>query len=448
MKSIAQYTKLYDFKYVNPSILGGRTPQGSLISDGTFLYGMTSLGGANGMGTIFKIMPDGSNFIKIFDFMGVVSGSEPIGSLYFDGTYLYGVTQKGGTSNFGTIFKILPDGTNYTKLKNFTGTPDGWRPKFCTLVSDGTYLYGTTIVGGSADKGAIFRIMPDGTNYSVIYSFTGGSGGENIYGSLILEGNQLYGMTELGGSNNLGTIFKVSTDGSNYVKLLDFGGGLYGGAPQGCSLYFDGGFLYGMTTYFGIYNRGIIFKIMIDGSGFTKLFDFDGAGFGGFPNGTLISHGTSLYGLTPDDGSFNAGTLFKINQDGTGFTTLFDFSANNGASPYGSLFKVGSFLYGMTRDGGLNGHGTIFKFQDISLSISDSELPNDFSVYPNPVNDILHIALNNNSILEKVCIYDTFGKLMKTESSNTISINNLTKGIYFLEVVTNQGKATKKIIKR
>ncbi|MDP1746501.1 MAG: hypothetical protein Q8L90_13050, partial [Bacteroidota bacterium] len=89
-KATAQYTKLFDFEGTN-----GSKPFGSLISDGTFLYGMTPLGGTGtacfgGCGVIFKIKSDGTGYTKLLDFTGTTNGNIPMGSLISDGTFLYG----------------------------------------------------------------------------------------------------------------------------------------------------------------------------------------------------------------------------------------------------------------------------------------------------------------------------------------------------------------------
>ena len=126
----------------------GKYPNGDLISDGTFLYGMTTQGGINDMGTIFKIKPDGTGFVKLLDFAGAINGMYPYGSLFSDGTFLYGMTSEGGTTNMGAIFKIKPDGTGFVKLLNFTGTANGRNPQG-SLISDGTFLYGMTCNGGA-----------------------------------------------------------------------------------------------------------------------------------------------------------------------------------------------------------------------------------------------------------------------------------------------------------
>jgi Flp pilus assembly pilin Flp len=77
---------------------------------------------------------------------------------------------------------------------------------------------------------------------------------------------------------------------------------------------------------------------------------------------------------------------------------------------------------------------------------SDSFVLAHFSVYPNPASELVTISLQEDLTLEKVNIYNTLGQLVKTEINNTISVNSLTKGTYFFEVITDKGKATKTIL--
>lgn len=109
----AQYTKLLDFSGSN-----GKNPYGSLIYDGTYLYGMTYMGGTNDSGVIFKIKPDGTGDTVLFNFNSN-SGAAPTGDLLLNGSFLYGMTQTGGQNNNGTIFKIKTDGTGFLKLSTF-----------------------------------------------------------------------------------------------------------------------------------------------------------------------------------------------------------------------------------------------------------------------------------------------------------------------------------------
>lgn len=366
--SYSQYTTLLNFAGAS----NGDQGPGSLFSDGIFLYGMTRLGGANDMGTIFKMLPDGTGYVKLLDFTGVGTGSFPLGSaLVSDGTFLYGMTEFGGINNKGTIFKIMPDGTGFVKLFDFSFGFGGMKPEG-SLIFDGIFLYGMTWVGGANQNGTIFKIMPNGTGFTVLMDFTGITNGRTPIGSLLSDGVYLYGMTSGGGINDDGTIFKILPNGTGFVKLLDFNGVLNGRLPGG-SLIFDGIFLYGMTTSGGSNDMGTIFKILPNGSSYLKLYDFGCGTNGDTPFFTsLIFDGGFLYGMTEFGGINNKGTMFKIIPDGTGYTKLFDFAGvTSGGAPAGSLISDGLFLYGMTTGGGLNDMGTVFK---LSIPINANSL--------------------------------------------------------------------------
>ncbi|KAA5532087.1 T9SS type A sorting domain-containing protein [Paenimyroides baculatum] len=84
---------------------------------------------------------------------------------------------------------------------------------------------------------------------------------------------------------------------------------------------------------------------------------------------------------------------------------------------------------------------------DISgILSSDIFVLDNFNIYPNPTTDILNIELKENLTLEKVLIYNTSGQLVKETSNKTINVSGFAKGIYNVQVLTNQGKATKKVI--
>lgn len=297
----------------------GQAPHGSLISDGTYLYGMTQYGGtgvgAAGDGTVFKIMPNGTGYFKMYDFDGTTNGKAPFSSLYYDGTNMYGMTQAAGTYSLGTIFKIKPSGAyanGYAKLIDFsgaTGAAPAGEPE-ATLISDGTSLYALGYNGGKYNKGAIFKLNPTTLAFDTLMSFNG-TNGSYPTNALIYDGTYLYGMTESGGTNGLGTIFKIKPNGSGYDTLMNFRGASNGAVPHG-GLYFDGTYLYGAASGGGVNNDGILFKIKRNGTGFTDLYDFDGAAHGKAPRGDLISDGTNLYGMTVNGGTNNLGVVFKF----------------------------------------------------------------------------------------------------------------------------------------
>lgn len=369
VNAFAQFTKLHEFT-LQPE---GSSPYNSLVAEGSFLYGTTALGGTNNVGTIFRIKSDGTGYTTLFSFDLVETGRVPVGSLITDGTFLYGMAGYGSTNDGGTIFKIKLDGTDFTKLWQFGVTA---RQPVGSLIFDGTFLYGMTQYGGVDNYGIVFRIKPDGTAYAKLLDFDG-TNGRTPYGDLILADTFLYGMTQQGGTNSLGLIFKIKPDGSMYSKVFDFAVSINGHAPQG-ALIFDGTFLYGMTSYGGANDFGTIFKIKPDGTGHSKLLDFDELANGIIPLGSLITDGTFLYGMAYAGGANGFGTIFKIKPDGSDFVKLLDFAdIANGKFPRGSLNLDGNFLYGTASTGGRNGHGTVFKY-----ALTSSALPSITSFTP------------------------------------------------------------------
>ncbi len=151
----AQYTLLHSF---TDGTADGLSPYyGSLIISGSMLYGMTSLGGTNNLGTIFKINTNGTGFVLLHSFAGGTSdGQEPYGSLIISGSMLYGMTFRGSTSKYGTIFKINKKGTGFALLHSFSrATLDGAYPQGSLLLK-GFTMYGMTSYGGTLDDGVIF----------------------------------------------------------------------------------------------------------------------------------------------------------------------------------------------------------------------------------------------------------------------------------------------------
>lgn len=446
----AQYNKLLDFV---PPFWQGRYPNGSLISDGTFLYGMTTNGGVNDSGTVFKIKPDGSGYGLLVQFIGS-NGQWPYGSLISDGTFLYGMTSGGGTNGNGVIFKIMPDGSGYSKLLDFVGI-NGSEP-MGSLISDGTFLYGMTAHGGTSNKGTIFKILPDGTGYTKLLDFTGIANGDYTYGSLFSDGTFLYGTTVMGGTNNSGVVFKIKPDGTGYTKMLDCDGATNGAYPSG-SLISDGSFLYGVTRRGGTSQNGNIFKIKLDGTGYSVLHEFTGATNGFFPVGDLIFTGSFLYGMTNSGGTTNncfsgCGVIYKIKPDGTGYSKLLDFvGIANGSEPSGSLISDGTFLYGMTETGGAAFCGSVFKL-GITTGITDNSKPNNFNVYPNPNNGtfIIEISEPFKQTQPAISIYNILGeRIYQTEIKNPkseIDLSTNPAGIYFLNIKTEIGSSVQKLI--
>ncbi len=299
-------TTLFTFNGTN-----GKTPQNALYYDGIYLYGITNSGGADNAGTIFKIKPDGTGFTTLLNFDGSTYGDYPNGSLVSDGVFLYGTTlSTGGSNTYGTVFKIKPNGTGYVRLHTFTAGLDGVAP-YGALFYDGTFLYGYTIFGGINNGGILYKIKPDSTGYTILNNFSDFANGPGPTGSVISDGTYLYGMRGYEGATHNGTIFKIKPDGSGDTTLYTFTG-TNGRHPLGSLVLVDT-FLYGMTYYGGVNDSGVIFKIKTNGTGYIKLLDFSGPTNGSYPMGSLTLNGSFLYGMTHWGGVNNQGVIFKYN---------------------------------------------------------------------------------------------------------------------------------------
>jgi uncharacterized repeat protein (TIGR03803 family) len=239
----------------------GSYPAAALIqgNDGNF-YGTTATGGASGNGTVFKITSAGIETV-LYSFTGAsTDGSAPSAALIqgSDGNF-YGTTANGGPSIAGTVFKITPAGVE-TQLYSFTGgTSDGGTPNSALIQGSDGNFYGTTTYGGTADSGTAFKITPTGVE-TVLYSFTGGTGdGSGGFSSLIQgsDGN-FYGTSVRGGIAGQGTLFKITPAGVETV-LYSFTGGSDGSNPNSFIIGIDGIF-YGTTAGGGSSSYGTVFK--------------------------------------------------------------------------------------------------------------------------------------------------------------------------------------------
>ena len=365
-------TTLANFYNNTNATLSGSNPQGSLVqgADGNF-YGTTNTGGnASGYGTIFKMTPAGQvTILNSFNYFSAPMGANPISGLTVgsDGN-LYGVTQNGGSTGVGTIFKMTPAGA-LTTLVSFTGTTGsflGSSPRAAlTLAADGNF-YGTTATGGAGGVGTIFKVTPAGV-LTTLVQFTGTTGaypGSTPIGALTQgTDGSLYGTTTGGGVNNLGTAFKVTTT-ATFTSLATFSGtsgATLGSSPKGALVQMPDGNFYGTTQSGGLNAFGTVFSITPAGALTTlvNLTGSTGTALGITPQGALVA-GTdgAMYGTTQSGGLNSFGTIFKVTTGGL-FTTLVN---TNPAPNIGRISEGpgGTFVGATLGGGGANGYGTVF----------------------------------------------------------------------------------------
>jgi uncharacterized repeat protein (TIGR03803 family) len=269
---------------------------------------------------------------------------------------------------------------------------DGANPS-CSLVFDGNLLYGTTEDGGTNGTGTVFALDPVSRELTDLYAFS--AAGPNSLGfdtnrdgvspaaNLILSGNTLYGAAEYGGTNGVGTIFSIHTDGTAFTNLFTFSAaatnslGHYtngsGTGPQ-CGLVLAGNTLFGTASGGGSAGNGTVFRVNTDGTGFTNLhsFTYSSTGFpatngdGYYPQAGLVLSGNALYGTAVYGGVYGRGSVFKVSTDGMVFTNLHSFTSitsgtnSDGALPFPGLVLSGNMLYGLATYGGSKGDGVVF----------------------------------------------------------------------------------------
>lgn len=342
------------------------------------LYGTTSLGGSNNLGTVFTLDLAGGGYQVLRSFTGTLGdGSQPYAALVQgSNSVLYGTTSAGGTANQGTVFRINPDGSGYSVMHRFAGA-QGVNPQAPLVFGTNGVLYGTTKVGSL--NGTIFQINPDGSGFRVLRTYPSSVfEGAQLYSALLpASDGALYGTTWWGGGmGSSGTAFRLSLDGTGYTVLWNFlATGGDGSNPQDALALATNGCLYGTTQNGGAYDQGAVFKMNPDGSGYSVLHSFAGTnGPGPLPDGALPAAGLiqgtdgALYGTTPYDYEYEGGTaangfygvsgngtIFRLNPDGSGYRVLKNFTGGGtGEGPSGALVQAtNGLLYGTTGGGAL-----------------------------------------------------------------------------------------------
>ena len=341
---------------------------GLILDDAGNLYGTAWGGGAFGngceslgCGTVFRISPSGSLTI-LHAFLGGADGGNPAGALLRDRSgNLYGTTERGGLHGYGTVFRIGPNGRESVLYSFLGGRDDGADPRGALIADAAGNLYGTTNSGGASAAGVIFKLTLNNAGQTVIETVIHAFGSKQDgaypgYGALIRDiDGSFYGTTSGGGAHNKGTIFKLSTNGSEKV-LYSFAGS-DGGLPLSGLIFDKHWNLYGST-----FLPGTVFKFSPQGK-LNTIHNQNGNPADMFFQSTLIMDSAdSLFGTAASGGAANGGSVFKISRSKNGafiFSTLYSFE--DFSQPIAAVtFGKGDRLFGTTLTGGLLRKGTIF----------------------------------------------------------------------------------------
>ena len=278
------YTKLHNFDGLN----SGRNPYSNVIiaSNGK-LYGTTLYGGTNDFGTLFEYNIASNTLTKKLDFDGTNMGRNIYGNV-IEATNgkLYGVTNRGGIYDWGVLYEYNYTTEMYSKLIDFDDTTIGRSPSILLEVENNIF-YGTASGGGANGSGTIFEYNITTNTFTKKFDFEDSSSGSSLYLSLIKASNgKLYGFTRNGGANNYGVFYEYNILLESFNKILDFSSET-GFSPTGNLLEASNGNIYGLTNLGGANNDGTLFEYEIATNTFNKKFDFSPT-FGSNPKGGLI----------------------------------------------------------------------------------------------------------------------------------------------------------------
>ena len=327
-----EFTVLYAFtgQQDGGQPYGGVTldAQGNLY--GTAVTGGTGMACEGGCGVAYKLTNDGGvcRQTVIHHFTGGDDGAGPGAGLTIDQRgNLYGMTPIGGAYGLGTIYQLHPTGQGtyqFRLIHAFTGGEDGNGGSAGRMIFDGSgNLYGASTAGGAFGHGVVFRLVHPGGQWSLepLYSFLGQPNAGFPYGSLLFDQQgRLYGTTYYDGANGLGSVYQL-TQGRDGVwrerVLYSFEGGP-DGAHSISNLVFWSGKLYGTTSEGGApgCSCGTIFELAPDGLGgwtHSVAHAFTGSPDGAYAYSGMVGDGQgSFYGATVHGGDDDDGAIYEF----------------------------------------------------------------------------------------------------------------------------------------
>jgi len=302
-------------------------------------------------------------------------GANPRARVILSGNTLYGTTSEGGQDGYGNVFSVNTETLVLNAIHVFNNADNGGITPEAAVVLAGNTLYGTATYGGANSYGTVFSLNTESLHFAILHTFTGGKDGAFPFGDLIVSGNTLYGAANGGGTFGYGTVFSLSTNGSNFASLYSFTGGSDGAFPPQGGLLLWSNTLYGAAAFggsngIGTNGFGTVFSVNTNGSNFTRLYSFTGGPDGAYPGASLIISDQTLYGTAFSGGAAGNGTIYRLGlgTHASNFTMLYSFTSKNntagtnsdGAYPQPGLVLSQNMLYGAAREGGGNGYGTEF----------------------------------------------------------------------------------------
>jgi uncharacterized repeat protein (TIGR03803 family) len=329
----------------------------TLGSDGRF-YGAATYGGALHFGTVFAMDKRGTLEV-LHSFDANVDGQYPSTTLLSarDG-HLYGTVRYGGVSQCGSLFRVSPSTGAYEVMRPFAvlgRRTEGCHPAGAMAEGLDGWIYGTTESGGRADAGTVYKWNPSNGEFKTLRNFAGWGTGDGYSPMSVAfsPSGRLVGVTPKGGKFDVGTIYSLNPDGSQYRVVFSFTyeTDTMGSGPYGQLLLAKDGSFYGSTGSGG-YCCGTIFRLSPDGA-VSLVYTFEFFGDLGFPvNGDLtLGPEGLLYGVTRGSGADGGGTVFTMSTSGEARVLQSFTYSGTPNSPRGRLARAGSYMYGAASRG-------------------------------------------------------------------------------------------------
>jgi len=363
-------TTLVQFSGTTGTTLGSSPNGGLVLHPGGEFYGTASSGGLYGSGTIFKVAADGTLTTLVncapFPALGKL--------MQHTNGRLYGITSNGGGSTNVGMALAMPVG-GAPEILNVLTPVSGttvWDSRGGFMQGSDGHLYATAGTGaGSNTNGGVYRMTTAGalTNLLTFTGTTGNNLGAAPRSSLIQgHDGQLWGITATGGASNNGVIFKTTLAGAQttLVQLTTSPGANPGNASTSPLLLHTDGNYYGATNTGGTgFANGTIFKLTPGGT-HTVIYNMFAPAPGSNPTGFMARGDDGhLYGVTFNGGAYSMGVVFRCTTAGE-YTRLASFTGTTGdlpgSTPNGGLFRgPDGHFYGVTSAGGIYNAGTVFR---------------------------------------------------------------------------------------
>jgi len=203
---------------------GGFPYEGLMRDAAGNLYGVAPAGGAGQQGVVYRLSHTKQGWVDtvLYSFTG--QNGDGSGLYWIDlisdtSGNIYGATSFGGTNGTGTVWELVYSKTKKSYSESIlyefgaSGSGDGNNPYGGLVMDNKGNLYGTALYGGSSNLGAFYKLTKQGKTWkeSVLHTFAGGNDGNQPTGNPYMDAKgRLYGMTQSGGTSNLGIVYRIT----------------------------------------------------------------------------------------------------------------------------------------------------------------------------------------------------------------------------------------------